>query len=130
MSLTKTLQQLLERAEKKGSAIKRVREGAIMGNSYGNSEWVKTTPMTNQWEVKRYVLSLDTVEVYHYGTLIFKAEDFGYWKMVYWYGQSNSDRDALNGLVDYFNIRGYSFRYRPSKDNFVTNDLVNTRGTR
>jgi hypothetical protein len=125
MSLTKTLEQLIERAEKKGSAIKRVREASVMGNSYSwgmdvqaYREYVKSTPMINQWEVKRYVLSLETVEVYHYDTLIFKAENYGYWKMVYWYGQSNSDRDALNGLCSHFGINR-SFRYLPSKDQFV-----------
>lgn len=122
MTLTKTLQQLLERAERKGTAVKRVREGSIMGNSYGNSEWVKTTPMTNQWEVNNYIINGDTsvVEVLHYDTLIAKLtkQPCENWKMVYWYGQSNSDRDALNGLCSHFGINR-SFRYLPSKDQFV-----------
>jgi hypothetical protein len=124
MALSKTLQSLLERAERKGTAVKRVREGAVMDNSgWGmtaseRAEYIKSTPMINQWEVNRYVLSGEVVEVHHYDTLIAKFEcKFGEWELTYWYGQSNTDRDALNGLCDHFGVnRG--FRYRPSIDSF------------
>jgi hypothetical protein len=133
MTLTKTLQQLLERAEKNGVAVKRVREGAVMGNTYGNREWVKTTPMIEQWRVaclrtggeKEYI----KFTVWHYGTII---ADFGKkhgesWVLNSWYGQSNTDRDTLNALTYHFGISGYSFSYRKG---VFSNDMVNTRGTR
>jgi hypothetical protein len=128
--LSNTLLTLIERAEKKGSAIKRVREGSVMGGyTWGMSaaarrDYIKSTPMINQWEVV-YALNLDSIkcptyQIYHYDTLIAEIEQFmpnGY-RLNYWYGQSNTDRDALNGLVSHFGISGYGFRYLPSKDKF------------
>jgi hypothetical protein len=127
MALSKTLEQLLERAERKGTAVKRVREGAVMDNSsWGmtaseRAEYIKSTPMINQWEVNRYITDGDTavVEVLHYDTLIakFVKQPYESYELVEWYGQSNTDRDALNGLCSYFGVnRG--FRYRPSVDTF------------
>ncbi|QDP42791.1 hypothetical protein HWC53_gp071 [Bacillus phage vB_BmeM-Goe8] len=124
MALSKTLEQLLERAERKGTAVKRVREGSVMdSSSWGMSpaernEYIRSTPMINQWEINRYVLSGEVVEVHHYDTLIAKFEHkFGSWDLTYWYGQSNTDRDALNGLCSYFGVKR-GFRYRPSVDSF------------
>jgi hypothetical protein len=127
--LSNTLLTLIERAERKGEAQKRVRQGNIMGNahSWGMTaqqwrEYVKSTPIVVQWEVKIYTLAFQTVEVYHYDTLIFKAENFmpNGWRLLEWYGESASDRDALNGLVYHFGMSGkHSFRYFPSKSLFI-----------
>ena len=125
MTLSQTLLNLIERAERKGSAVKRVREGAVMDSgSWGMSplernEYIRSTPMINQWEVKVYTLAYETIEVYHYDTLIFKAENYmpnGY-RLLEWYGESNSDRDALNGLCYHYGINK-RFTYRPSVNSF------------
>lgn len=122
--LTKTLQTLIERAERKGQATKRVREGAIMGsyNPMWNPVDVKETPMIDQWRVTIHHASTDYdwkhVSVDHYGTCIAEiVVDNGNARLVNYYGESNSDRDALNGLCSYYGI-DEGFRYRPSIDKF------------
>jgi hypothetical protein len=109
--MNKTLQTLVERAERKGTAIKRVRANQIMGNQYGSNE------MVNQWEI---VIEDNRVKVYHYDTLIFhvtKEPGMG-WVLQDYYGESKSDADALNGLCRYYHI-DMSFSYG-SRKGFVT----------
>jgi len=112
MALTKTLQTLLERAERKGIAIKRVRYNQIMGNENSG-----ITDFVNQWEVKWTVVSdvYKVVEVLHYDTQIACFEyKHGAWCLYNWYGESNADRDALNGLCHHF---GVSSRFSYSRKN-------------
>lgn len=116
MSLTNTLATLIERAERKGEAVKKVRELSIMGNAYWgvSKEAVKNSPMVNQWKV---VVDGDIVVVVeHYDTEIFKA-NVSTKELLHWYGESNSDRDALNGLCANYRLKE-RFSYRPSKDLF------------
>jgi len=124
MALSQTLLNLIKRAEVKGTAVKRVREGAVMdSSSWGMSplernEYIRSTPMINQWEVEFYILSYPVYVVKHYDTLIARFECVeGEWQLTNYYGESNSDRDALNGLCSHFGVnRG--FRYRPSVNSF------------
>lgn len=118
MALTKTLATLLERAERKGEAIKRVRYNQIMGNeNSGNTDFV------NQWQVKMYTSAVDgatIINVLHYDTLIARIENFmpnGY-RLVYWYGESNADRDALNGLCYLYGINK-RFSYSRKNEEFM-----------
>jgi hypothetical protein len=110
MALTKTLATLLERAERKGKAIKRVRYNQIMGNENSG-----ITDFVNQWEVLDYVdednEAIRYVDVNHYDTNIAQfVYSHGTWELKYFYGESNADRDALNGLCSYFGIRrGFSY---------------------
>jgi hypothetical protein len=130
--LTKTLETLIERAERKGTAAKRVREGSIMGNQlWGMSveeqrEYVKSTPMVEQWRVtvqrtKQDGEAYKNIIVDHYGTeiaFIIVNETRGTTDLHNYYGESNSDRDALNGLCSHYGIdRGFS--YRPSTGEFI-----------
>lgn len=128
MAMTKSMEMLIERAERKGEAVKRVREGAVMGNEipFMNpgeySKWVKTTPMIEQWKVeyKRELNQDGSVskewKVYHYDTLIFHADNncAGGWVLAYYYGESNTDRDTINSLCNYFDINA---RFSYSKKN-------------
>jgi hypothetical protein len=82
------------------------------------NEYIRSTPMINQWEVEFYILSYPVYIVKHYDTLIARFECVeGEWQLTNYYGESNSDRDALNGLCSHFGVnRG--FRYRPSVNSF------------
>ena len=131
MALTKTLETLIERAERNGQATKRVREGSIMGNVlWGMSpeeqrEYINSTPMIQQWRVTITETEQDGVKyrnvtVDHYGTeiahiIIDRAS--GNAALYNYYGESNSDRDALNGLCGYYGLP-HRFSYRPSIDSF------------
>lgn len=130
--LSKTLATLIERAERKGTAVKRVREGAIIGNGqtsglnrFDYNRFLKQSPMVEQWRVtigrtEQDGTKYENVIVDHYGTEIAFIErnmTKGTARLVNYYGESNSDRDALNGLCDYYGIDA-GFRYRPSVDKF------------
>ena len=93
---------LIERAERKGQATRRVGAGL------------------EQWGVKYETngFTHEKVEVFHYGTRIFNAEKISNnWHLISWYGESKSDSEALNGLCNYYDI-DESFRYRPSLGQF------------
>lgn len=128
MALTKTLQGLIERAERNGVAVKRIREGLVMGSYIpmsNYSEWAKTTPMIEQWRVTNQKCTQDGIEyeniiVDHYGTgicHIILNKTTGENKLHMWYGESNSDRDALNGLMEYYNLP-HRFVHRPVNGGF------------
>lgn len=111
--MNKTLASLIERAERKGNAVKRVRANQIMGNENCGS-----TDMVNQWEVEHVQTfanvseHFESVKVYHYDTLIFFATNMKGigWVLQDYYGESKSDADALNGLCRYFGIdKGFSY---------------------
>ena len=59
------------------------------------------------------------LEVFHWGTKILKLGSLKASKPIvkYFYGQSKSDRDALQFIFDYFET-GYSASYKPSLDRF------------
>lgn len=130
--LSKTLEQLIERAERRGTAVKRVREGSIMGNHmWGMSreaqrEYISSTPMIDQWRVTVHRTKQDgrryrNIIVDHYGTeiaFIIIDETRGTVDLHNYYGESNSDRDALNGLCSHYGI-DRRFRYRPSIGEFT-----------
>jgi hypothetical protein len=132
MALTKTLQTLIERAERTGRAVKRVREANVMGNlsSWGMTReeqrrYIKSSPLIEQWAVtvertKQDGIQYMNIFVDHYGTEIAHIivdETRGTPELYKYYGESNSDRDALNGLCSHYGIeRG--FRYRPSIGQF------------
>lgn len=116
-ALSKTLRGLIERAERNGSAVKRVREGHVSGNWYYGDKG----ELIDQWKVVVVRnTSHEHVEVYHYGTLIAHImQVHGQLPaLVRYYGESVSDRDALNGLCDYYGI-DRQFSYRPSTGEFL-----------
>ncbi len=122
--LTKTLQTLLERAERKGEAVKRVREASVIGSGYGWGYNPKDSDMIEQWKIVvtnsmgHVALQVTQYTIYHYGTEIARISDRnGYWELHYYYGESKSDADALNGFCSYFGIPK-RFTYRPVNGGF------------
>lgn len=137
MALSQVMRKLLERAEQSGKVeTKRVRQASVMG-SYENegmrfmttserTEYIKNSPLVSQWSVlvtytenNRY----KNIFVDHYGTQILHLVlENGCLSSMDWYGQSNTDRDTLNGLMEYFDIP-HRFTYRPKNGGFQIHKL-------
>ena len=98
-----TLEKLLKKAYKTGESNK---NGRMMFYGYGYSE---KGELREQW----HVIDEDgKFEIRHWGTVIL-ATNKGVVKTIY--GQSNSDRDALNQVFEWLNMP-YHAHYYPSKD--------------
>lgn len=107
--MSKTVENLLQKALKTGSA-----------NINGR---MRAFGYIGELESKyRIVYNNETgdLKVYHWGTLILKLGSLKASKPIikYFYGQSKSDRDALQFLFDYFKT-GYTASYRPSINRFT-----------
>lgn len=106
--MSKTLQNIIEKAVSKGYANKNAR----MWLDYGYGE------LESQWQA-RYNKETDTFELDHWGTNIIILEQFSTFPLVaHIYGQSKSDRDALVQLFNYCGRNDFRVSYRPSKDEF------------
>lgn len=106
--MSKTLQNIIEKAHKTGFANKNAR----MWLDYGYGE------LESQWQA-RYNKETDTFELDHWGTNIIILEQFSTFPLVsHIYGQSKSDRDALVQLFNYCGRNDFYVSYRPSKDEF------------
>lgn len=100
---SKTLETLLARAERKGEANKNGR--------YMVGYWGDVSPLREQWHVTD---DGSTLTVRHWGTQIIKANKKEH-TVVDVYGQSNSDRDALNQIFEYLGIKMHA-HYYPSRE--------------
>lgn len=111
--MSKTLENLLEKALKTGSANL---NGRMRGYGYIGK-------LESKYKI-HYNKDIDTLVVYHWGTCILTIKDLYTEPIVnHFYGQSKSDRDALQYIFDRFET-GYSAKYRPSVDKFsVTADF-------
>ena len=112
--MSKQLETLLEKALKTGyaNANGRKREYGYIGE------------LESKWAFK-YNNETGNLRMYHWGTLILEFGSLKSSKPIVkgFYGQSKSDRDALQFLFNYFET-GYSAKYRPSVDEFsVTADF-------
>lgn len=105
MKFIKTIENLLEKAENKGEAILNGR----MSLGWG---------MVGSLEEK-YAIEIDgnKLVMRHWGTQTIEI-NLSTKEIVSYYGESNSDRDSLNTLVDCLGIAP-NFRYLPSKDLFI-----------
>ena len=105
MKYIKTIEGLLNKAEQKGQA-------KINGRM--NMGW----GMIGDLEEK-YAIEIDGNKLImrHWGTQTIEI-DLSVNEIVSYYGESNSDRDSLNTLVDCLGIKP-NFRYLPSKDLFI-----------
>ena len=118
--LSKTLETLIERATRKGVATKRVRGYNVMGGHNTGD-----TRMIQQWRVtvidtEQDGISYRNVTLDHYGTEIahiIQDKTNGVNALHNYYGESNSDRDALNGLMEHYGLP-HGFNYRPSINEF------------
>ena len=108
--MSKTLQNIIEKAHKTGFANKNGRM-----HDYGY-----VGPLESQWQA-RYNKETDTFELDHWGTNIVTLEQFNTFPLVaHIYGQSKSDRDALDQLFNYCGRNDFYVSYKPSTDQFVT----------
>ena len=107
--MSKTLEKLVNKALKTGSANLngRKREYGYIGE------------LESKYKVT-YNNETGVLKVYHWGTLILKLGSLKASKPIIkdFYGQSKSDRDALQFLFDYFET-GYTASYRPSINRFT-----------
>lgn len=107
--MSKTLQNIIEKAVSKGFANK---NGRMMYYCVGG--------LQSQWQA-RYNKETDTFELDHWGTNIVILEQFSTFPLVaHIYGQSKSDRDALVQLFNYCGRNDFYVSYKPSTDQFVT----------
>lgn len=108
--MSKTLQNIIEKAVSKGFANKNERM-----HDYGY-----VGPLESQWQA-RYNKETDIFELDHWGTNIVTLEQFSTFPLVaHIYGQSKSDRDALVQLFNYCGRNDFHVSYKPSTDQFVT----------
>ena len=107
MKYIKTIENLLEKAENKGKAILngRYRDYGYVGDLEEKYaiEIDGNKLIMRHWGTQTIEINTDTKEIVSY------------------YGQSNSDRDSLNTLVDCLGIAP-NFRYLPSKNLFIYED--------
>ena len=105
IKMSKQLEVLIERAERKGQAILNGR----MTYDYGSVGRLR----------EKYAIEIDgdTLQLRHWGTetLVINMVEKTILK---WYGESSSDRDSMNYILRKFDIAG-GFRYRPSVDEFT-----------
>ena len=99
MRKIKTVSNLIEKAEEKGFA-------KINGRYYGGQK------------MEKYSVSIENgkLELRHWGTTTLEL-DLVEKKITYYYGESKSDADSINTVLDHFNIEGKA-SYRPSINKF------------
>lgn len=104
MKFIKTIEGLLNKAEQKGFA----RINGRYNDGYGLGELEE-----------KYAIEIDgnKLVMRHWGTQTIEI-DLSVNEIVSYYGESNSDRDSLNTLVNCLGIAP-NFRYLPSKDLFI-----------
>lgn len=102
--MSKQIETLIERAERKGEASLNGR----MTYSYGSVGELR----------EKYAIKIDgdTLQLRHWGTETLVI-DMNNKTILDWYGESSSDRDSMNYIIRRFNIGG-RFKYRPSVDEF------------
>lgn len=100
----KTLERLIERAERKGEATLNGR----MSYDYGQRGNLR----------EKYAVKIDgnIVKLRHWGTETLVIDTLEK-KVIEFYGEGVSDRDSMNFMLSEFGIDG-EFRYRPSIDEF------------
>lgn len=101
--MSKTLEKLIQKAEKNGVAIL---NGRMRDYNYvGHLE-------------EKYAIEIENniLELRHWGTVTLKL-DLTKKEVLHWYGESNSDRDSMNFVLRYYSFSG-GFRFRPSINEF------------
>ena len=108
--MSKLLENLLQKAQVKGEAVRNGRKVSWYGDK-GDLE-------------ERYAIVVDDniVRLRHWGTETLVV-DTSKKKVLEWHGESNSDRDSMNFIINRFGLGG-RFRYRPSVGEFSYNELL------
>lgn len=102
--MSKQLEKLIERAERKGEAVLNGR----MTYYYGG-----VGELEEKYAIK---IDGDTLQLRHWGTEALVI-NIAKKKIVEWYGEGVSDRASMNYILSRFGIGG-RFRYRPSVNEF------------
>lgn len=114
-----TVRTLVERAERKGVAIKRARQRDMWG-------------VGDLQEVYRVENDGKHVELYHYETLTAKV-DIEKKQIVSIYGESRSDADSVETFLDTVGIKNVAIGYKPVNGGFyaqiqnIDNDYRNRK---
>lgn len=101
--MSKTLEQLFDKARKNGESNK---NGRIVERDFGH---VYKGELREQWHV---IDNAKGFELRHWGTTILSLDNHG--GIIDVYGESSSDRDALNQAFDYLNTNCHAHFY-PSR---------------
>lgn len=107
--MSKTLENLLSKAQKNGKAVLNGRMSYGWGGTQGPIE-----------EKYRIEVEGNSVKLYHWGTKTLDI-DTRKNKVSYVYGESNSDRDSINFMLYRFGIQNHTHFY-PSKNRFELHD--------
>lgn len=99
-----SVQNVIIKAEEKGEAIKNNR----MRDRWGAGELREQYASTNDGKI---------FTLRHWGTEILKL-NLRTLKILDYYGEGNSDRDAVQTALNYFGIKG-DVHYYPSRDEFI-----------
>lgn len=105
MKFIKTIENLLQKAEEKGTAQINGRM-SLWGGAKGDLE-------------EKYAIEIEGHKLImrHWGTQTIEI-DLSTNKIISYYGESVSDRDSLNTLIYLLGVPG-KFRYFPSTDKFI-----------
>ena len=95
---------LLERAEKKGAAVKRARQRGY----WGTGDLVEVYRVENDGRA---------VSLFHYGTLTAKV-DLESMQLVSVYGESRSDADSINTFLSWLGLEYFEFGFKPVNGGF------------
>jgi hypothetical protein len=120
----KTLESMIESAEKWGRS--RRRNWAV---------YYDVEPLHSQTNVSfKYVEDLEAqYMIQHYGVTVLTLVRRGnlytghQYDVKYVYGESRSDADAINAVLEYFGIRRYKASYRPVNGGFVFYQLSDNK---
>lgn len=105
--MSKQLETLIERAERKGEAVLNGRMTYYYGGVRGVGE------LEEKYAIK---IDGDTLQLRHWGTETLVINTVNK-EVLEWYGEGASDRASMNYVLDRFGIGG-RFRYRPSVGEF------------
>ena len=99
MRKIKTVTNLIKKAEEKGFA-------RINGKYYDGQK------------MEKYAVTIENgiLQLRHWETVTLELDIYEN-RINYYYGESKSDADSINTVLDYFNIKGKA-SYRPSIDKF------------
>lgn len=100
MRKIKTVANLIEKAKNKGFA-------RINGKYYDGGQ-----------KMEKYAVTIENgiLELRHWGTTTLELDIYEN-RINYYYGESKSDADSINTVLDYFSIKGKA-SYRPSIHEF------------
>jgi len=106
--MSKTLEVLFDKARNNGESNK---------NARMELGWGQKGQLREQWHV---IDENGRFELRHWGTAIFSQDENGNIDV---YGESNSDRDALNQVFDYKGLDLHA-HYYPSRSMFEVHDSM------